>query len=1378
MATLAPFVPKVAAPDAFAGRSAPYSAEAELAVLGGMLLEGDAVTKAIEVVDDSMFYREGNRRAFRAMVRIFQRGDVIDPVTLAEELRGAGDLEAVGGLQFIASVMDAVPTAANIEYHAKIVREKAVLRRLIEASTVTIQETYAHQGDIDELLDQAESRIFQIAQTHERKGFVWIKELLWPAMERIELLSQNSSAVTGVPTGFVDLDEMTAGFQKGDLIIVAARPSMGKCLSHDAEIVLEDGSVATIEQICERRHARLLTLGEDWKLGITEPSAFVDDGEKPVFRVTTRLGRQIETTLTHPFLTVDGWKPLGEIAVGQHVAVPRRIPVEGTAEMQECEVTLLAYLIGDGGLTGTNPRFTSADPHVRDDFAGAVAAFGGVTATTEDSRGARTPTLNVRRDSVATAAARAALSATIADALPRQRGDGARVAAAVGVSRGSVSHWARGRHVPRAAERRALSAALCVEFDTDGRTERNPLTAWLEGQGLWGKGVAEKTVPASVFPLRRDLLALFLNRLFATDGWATVLASGQAQVGYATVSERLARQVQHLLLRFGIVASLRRRRVKYAGGRRQAWQLDVTDARSLRTFVREIGIFGKETAVARVERALEEKRYQTNRDLVPREIGTRIAERKGDESWASLARRAGIRGSTNIHVGTRALSRDRLAALAAALGDGELAALADSDVYWDEVVSVEPLGLKQVYDLTVPGTHNFVANDVCVHNTAFTLNIAQHAAIEESKCVAFFSLEMSKDSLVQRLLTSEARVDAGRVRTGRLRDDDYPRLAQAAGLLNTAPIYIDDTPGISILEMRAKARRLKSDRDDLSMIIVDYLQLMTGNGKTENRQQEVSEISRGLKALAKELEVPVVALSQLSRAVESRPDKRPMMSDLRECVTGDTIVWLADGRRVPIRDLVGTTPEVHTVTEAGRLATAASDLVWSVGRKPVFSVRLASGRRIRATAEHRLRGPSGWVHVSEIAPGDRLALARRVPEPAQPVEWPDLRVALLGHLVGDGSYLSGQPLRYTTASEENSAIVTEAARAEFGAQVNRHAGRGNWHQLVLSGNGDRWHPAGVNLWLRELGIFNQRSHQKRLPADVFRFSDRQVALLLRHLWATDGTVHARRPGSRGSSSIFFSTCSRTLADDVAALLLRLGMVARIREQEQKVGKPVFTVSVSGSEDQRRFVEVIGGFGPRAEQVKQFRRMLDGKIANTNVDTLPREVFDLVRGRMMERGVTHRAMANARGTSYGGTSHFRFAPSRAVVADYATLLEDDTLREWAGSDLFWDRVVEVVAEGEEEVFDLTVPGPACWLADGIVSHNSGAIEQDADVIMFLFRPEYYHGPTDKDGNSLEGLAEVIIGKQRNGATGTVQLAFRKEFTRFENFTRRSDEYGGG
>jgi len=383
-----------AATAAFTERRPPYSLEAEMSVLGGMFLDPDAIVRAIEVVDDSMFYREGHRRLFRAMVRLWEQGEVIDAVTLTEQLKATGDFDAVGGAPYLAQLLDAVPTAANIEFHARIVREKAILRRLIEAATSIVQATYEAGGEVEALLDEAEQKIFQIAQTHERRGFVWIKELLWPAMEQIELLSQNSSPITGVPTGFPDLDEKTAGFQRGDLVIIAARPSMGK--------------------------------------------------------------------------------------------------------------------------------------------------------------------------------------------------------------------------------------------------------------------------------------------------------------------------------------------------------------------------------------------------------------------------------------------------------------------------------------------------------TAFTLNLSQHAAIGARRAVAFFSLEMSKEALVQRMLTSEARVDASRVRTGRLRDDDYPRLAQAAGLLNTAPIYIDDTPALSILEMRAKARRLKADRPDLAMVVVDYLQLMRASGRSENRQQEVSEVSRGLKSLAKELDLPVVALSQLSRAVESRPDKRPMMSDLRE----------------------------------------------------------------------------------------------------------------------------------------------------------------------------------------------------------------------------------------------------------------------------------------------------------------------------------------------------------------------------------------------------------------------------------------------------------------------------------------------------------------
>jgi replicative DNA helicase len=306
----------------------------------------------------------------------------------------------------------------------------------------------------------------------------------------------------------------------------------------------------------------------------------------------------------------------------------------------------------------------------------------------------------------------------------------------------------------------------------------------------------------------------------------------------------------------------------------------------------------------------------------------------------------------------------------------------------------------------------------------------------------------------------------------------------------------------------------------------------------------------------------------------------------------------------------------------------------------------------------------------------------------------------------------------------------------------------------------------MNLWLRELGIFGQRSHEKHLPDEVFTLPNAQVAVLLRHLWATDGTISVRRPGKRGSSAVNFSTSSPRLAADVAALLLRLDIVARIATVHQPVGRPVHVVAVSGSENQRRFLDQVGAFGPRVAPARALELLLARVGANTNVDTLPREVFAEVRASMAQRGITQRAMAAMRGTSYGGAAHFKFAPSRATLADYAERLGEESLRTHAENDLFWDRVVAVEPAGTEGVFDMTVPGPACWLADGIVSHNSGAIEQDADIVMFIYREEEYK-PSDEN----RGIAEIIIGKQRNGPTGSRKLAFIKEFTRFENLEWR-------
>jgi len=664
-----------------------------------------------------------------------------------------------------------------------------------------------------------------------------------------------------------------------------------------------------------------------------------------------------------------------------------------------------------------------------------------------------------------------------------------------------------------------------------------------------------------------------------------------------------------------------------------------------------------------------------------------------------------------------------------------------------------------------------IAGRPSMGKTTLAVNMAEYAAVHPGTraSVALFSMEMPSEQVITRMLASVGGVPLSSLRSGRISDDDWVRITGATSQLSEAKIFVDETPALNPTELRARARRVKREHG-LHLIVVDYLQLMQVPGTQENRATEIAEISRGLKALAKELSVPVIALSQLNRGVEQREHKRPVMSDLRECVTGDTPVCLADGRRVPIAALVGTEPEVWAVDGEQRLTRARSDKVWKVGRRPVFKVQLASGRSIRATAEHKLLSGDGWTTVGALKVGDRLALARRLPEPSQTQSWPDHWLVLLGHLVGDGSYLVHQPLRYTTASEENSAAVRGAAEM-FGCRVARHEYTGTWHQLVISGNGNRWSPAGVGKWLKDLGIFDQRSHEKHLPPAVFSLPNEQIALLLRHLWATDGTISRHNARRKYPEHVNFATCSYRLASDVAALLLRLGIVARIRTVHSGDNRPLYYVDVSGAEAQRIFIERIGGFGPRAAPARALAARLQAIQANTNVDTLPIEVFAAVRAEMRAQGISQRAMASMRGTSYGGASHFRFAPSRTQLGSYAQALHSPELEKWASSDLFWDRVLAITEGCEEDVFDLTVPGYANWLADGIVTHNSGAIEQDADIILLIYREEVYDRNTTK-----KGVAEIDLVKHRNGEIGSFLLTFQGQYTRFANYA--PDSYGEG
>jgi replicative DNA helicase len=877
-----------------AARVPPHDLDAERAVIGAMLVSETAVAAVAERLAADDFYSEVHRIIYGAMMRLYSRGDPIDQLTLTNELRSVNEFDRVGGRPYVFQIVESVPTAANAGRYAEIVRGKALLRAVIDVGSRITEDAFGEPENVSEALDSAEQLIYGVSNRTLREHLAPVSELAPGALEMIQRLYEQEGEVTGVETGFEDLDRLTTGFHKSDLIILAARPAMGKCLSADAEIVLDDGSVETIEEIYAGRKGQLMTLGDDLKFDFAHPSAYVDDGFKPVFRVKTRLGREIKTTLTHPFLTVGGWRKLYDLSAGDHVAVPRRMPVFGREPLGAHRIKLLAYLLGDGDITGGLPRFTNANPTIREDFVQAAGEFGGLGMRVETSGG--TPTLCVCADRTLIRRHRQAFARTLRRAVLESRRPAAEIAGRVVVSPASLTNWSQGKTVPDVATSLRLREALAedsIELDVSDlvrarKNAPNGLRRWLEDLGLWGRAARDKFVPGEVFRAPRNELALFLNRLFATDGWATVLASGQAQLGYSTVSEKLARQVQHLLLRFGVVAALCERSVKYGESRRQAFQVNITEPGSIRAFVEEIGIFGKEAAVRQVAHVLEGKRPHTNRDLIPHEAWKLIDGARCGQSWASSSRRMGFGPGHNLHVGTRAISRDRMFRFAEALEDQKLSELASSDVYWDEIVSIEPLGMEQVYDLTIPGTHNFVANDVCVHNTAMALNAIWHASGEKNMPVAIFSLEMSKEQLVQRLISQTTRIPAQALRSGNVKAEDWPKLVRGVAEVARAPIWIDDTAGVTLMEIRAKVRRLASQLNasgemPLSLVVVDYLQLMIGQGnRQENRQQEIAEISRGLKVLARDLDVPVLAIAQLSRAVEARHDKRPLLSDLRD----------------------------------------------------------------------------------------------------------------------------------------------------------------------------------------------------------------------------------------------------------------------------------------------------------------------------------------------------------------------------------------------------------------------------------------------------------------------------------------------------------------
>jgi replicative DNA helicase len=626
-----------------------------------------------------------------------------------------------------------------------------------------------------------------------------------------------------------------------------------------------------------------------------------------------------------------------------------------------------------------------------------------------------------------------------------------------------------------------------------------------------------------------------------------------------------------------------------------------------------------------------------------------------------------------------------------------------------------------------------------------------------------FSLEMSRNEITMRLLAAEARVPLHTMRTGQLSDDDWTRLARRMSEVADAPLFIDDSPNLSMMEIRSKCRRLKQ-RHELRMVIVDYLQLMTSPKRVENRQQEVSEMSRSLKLLAKELDVPVVAVSQLNRGPEQRTDKRPQLSDLREsgCMTADTTLLRADtGAPVSFGELLRDGHGdvlVWSVDRNRHLIPSPVTDVFPSGVKDVYRLRLASGREVKTSGNHPFLTLEGWIPLEELRTGGRIGIPRRIPEPiGAGLGWSEDRLGLLGHLIGDGCVLRKQPVHYTSADEANLSFVERAAASEFGIPPRRVL-QGTWSHVYLPAPyrcaRGRLNP--LHTWFIELGISDLRSYQKRIPAVLHSASNREVAIFLRHLWATDGNVTV--PRSKTAPKVYYASSSRHLADGVAMLLARFGIVARIRQVEKAGYRPGFHVIVADGPSLRTFCHEIGVHGSRGDLVDELLAFLEGRTANTNTDTLPIEIWDLVKTERIRARLSERQFQAAIGTHYCGSTLYKSCPSRGRLIRCADALDSHLLRAAATSDIYWDRIVAIEPLGAQPVYDATVKGTHNFIANGILAHNS--IEQDSDMVILLHREDAYERESPRAGE-----ADLVVAKHRNGPTATVTVAFQGHYSRF-------------
>ena len=729
---------RVPVPMSPTGKLPPQRLEMEAAVLGALMLEKDALTTVVDILKPISFYKEGHQRIYKAISNLFDKSEPIDQLTVVQELREMGELEAAGGVGYVAGLTMHINSAANIEAHARVILEAAIKRELIRTATDILRDAYEETTDVFELLDATEKNIFQVSEDNMRKGVDSMQDLMVKAIKELEEKKHQKDGLTGVPTGFSALDRVTSGWQPSDLVIVAARPGMGKCLAKGTRVIMFDGTLRNVEDVREGD----LLMGDD-----STPRRVLSlaRGRENMYWVRQNKGDDYRVNESHILslkrsrnegphrhgdvlnIEVRDWVKKGPKFQSNYKGY--KVAVEFEEKALPLDPYFLGVWLGDGA--SGNCRITGQDTEIIDylhEYAGGLGmqVTTGVVADRCNSYG-------ITRG--------------------RQGGSLAQYSVQDELRQLSVLH---NKHIP---QRYLINS-------TENRLR-------------------------------------LLAGLIDSDGHLDPVSNGYE---ITQKNFELAQQIKFLADSLGFRTSLKNKRAA-------------------------ISKIGYESEVYRV-------RIYGDIERVP----VRVVRKKA-LPWASK-------------------------------------------VDWRMTgITVEFDKEDDYYGFEIDGNHLFLLADCTVtHNTAFVVSAMRNAAVDFKKPVAIFSLEMSSLQLVNRLISAEAELDSEKIKKGNLADYEWQQLNSKISALSSAPIFIDDTPALSIRELRAKCRRLKSQHD-IQLIIIDYLQLMSGNdgGKGGNREQEIASISRALKGIAKELNIPVIALSQLSRSVETRGgDKKPQLSDLRE----------------------------------------------------------------------------------------------------------------------------------------------------------------------------------------------------------------------------------------------------------------------------------------------------------------------------------------------------------------------------------------------------------------------------------------------------------------------------------------------------------------